>query len=245
MHRFAAALLALTVTQTEPSEPPAAPAPPPAQAAEPPSAAPPPPATPEPRSPAVEPGAIHAPPPPAPTAPERPPARSAPAPIPPPPPRAAPVAPPPPPAPAPSPAPPGAPRPPPPPAPAAALVPRDQALAAALEFLDALLRGDASALAAASANRFSFDGGVAEGRETQTRRWREVFAARRSTGEALRDLVVLDAGEARRQLGEPPARVAELLQPDAWVAVADLSGRPVVLFLVRQGNRFAVAGMHD
>jgi hypothetical protein len=30
-----------------------------------------------------------------------------------------------------------------------------------------------------------------------------------------------------------------------WIAVADVSGRPVVLFLLREGDRFVVAGMSD
>jgi hypothetical protein len=47
------------------------------------------------------------------------------------------------------------------------------------------------------------------------------------------------------QLGPPPPRIAALLKPGAWVAVADLSGRPVVLVLTREGDRFTVAGMHD
>jgi hypothetical protein len=122
---------------------------------------------------------------------------------------------------------------------------RDQALAAALGFVDALLRGDAAALSAASAPLFSFDGELAEGRDLQTRRWREIFASRRAAGEALRDLIVMPGAEAAGQLGAPPPRVAPLLRPDGWVAVADLSGRPVVLFLTRLGNRFTVAGMHD
>ncbi len=118
-------------------------------------------------------------------------------------------------------------------------------LAAALGFVDALLRGDAAALSAASAPRFSFDGEVAEGRELQARRWREIFATRNASGEALRDLVLLRAGEAAAQLGAPPPRVAGLLQPGGWIAVADISSRPVVLFLTPQGGRFAVEGMHD
>lgn len=122
---------------------------------------------------------------------------------------------------------------------------RDQALAAALGFVDALLRGDAAALSAASAPRFSFDGEPAEGRDLQTRRWREIFASRRASGETLRDLIVMPGAEGAAQLGPPPPRVAALLHPEAWVAVADLSGRPVVLFLTPLGDRFTVAGMHD
>jgi hypothetical protein len=122
---------------------------------------------------------------------------------------------------------------------------RDQVLATALDFVDALLRGDAAALAEAAAPRFSFDGELREGRDTLTRRWREIFASRGASGETLQDLVVLPGSDAAAQLGPPPARVAGLLVPDGWVAVANVSGRPVVLFLVRQGNRFAVAGMHD
>lgn len=122
---------------------------------------------------------------------------------------------------------------------------REQLLRTALGFLDALLRGDAAALAAASSARFSFDGDLVEGRDAQATRWRELFASRGSGGGALRDLVLLSAADAQAQLGAPPARVAGLLRPATWVAVADVSGRPVILFLLREGDRIAVAGMHD
>lgn len=123
---------------------------------------------------------------------------------------------------------------------------RDRLLGAALGFLDALLRGDASDLAAASSLRFSFDGTFVEGRDAQARRWREILAARGQVAEQkLRDLVLLTDEEAIAQLGQPPARLAPLVRPGTWVAVADVSGRPVVLFLVEEGNRVAVAGMHD
>lgn len=132
------------------------------------------------------------------------------------------------------------------PAPATPLPERDQVLEAALGFVEALLRGDAPALSAASTPRFSFDGAVVEGREAQARRWRELFAARGASGrDVLRDLVLLTGPEALAQLGEAPPRVAALLRPGAWVAVADVTGRPLVLFLSGDGGRFAVAGMHD
>ena len=118
-------------------------------------------------------------------------------------------------------------------------------LRAALTFVDALLHADATALAAASGERFSFDGALTVGRENQVRRWREIFAARAAGDAVLRDLVLLDAEEALAQLGAPPTRIAPLVKPGAWVAVADVSGRPVVLVLVREGGRFTVAGMHD
>jgi hypothetical protein len=112
--------------------------------------------------------------------------------------------------------------------------------------VEALLRGDASALAAASTPRFSFDGGTVDGRDGQARRWRELFASRGArTGEVLRDLVLLSPTEAVAQLGPPPPRLAPLAREGSWIAVADLSGRPVILFLARDGARFAVAGMSD
>jgi hypothetical protein len=122
---------------------------------------------------------------------------------------------------------------------------RERVLRTALSFVDALVRGDATALVSSSATRFSFDGEVADGRDAQLRRWREIFAGRDASAAVLRDLVLLDATEAVAQLGPPPPRIAALLKPGAWVAVADLSGRPVVLVLTREGDRFSVAGMHD
>jgi hypothetical protein len=55
---------------------------------------------------------------------------------------------------------------------------------------------------------------------------------------------VLPAAEAVARLGPPPARVAPLATR-GWVAIAEVSGRPVVLFLVREGGRMSVTGMHD
>lgn len=205
MHRIAAALIALAVTQQEPAAPPAPAAPAAASPAEaPPPAAPPPP-------PAGAAAASPAPPPPA--------AR----------------------APAPAPAlPSGAREPRPPPE------SRDLLLRAALEFTDALIRGDAVAIVAASAPRFSFDGALVEGREPQIRRWREILAARQPPiPETLRDLVLLTSEEALAQLGPPPARLAAWTRPGAWLAFADVSGRPVLLLLAPEGGRWAVAGMSD
>jgi hypothetical protein len=55
---------------------------------------------------------------------------------------------------------------------------------------------------------------------------------------------VLTAADAVSRLGPPPPRVAPLASR-GWVAVANVSGRPVVLFLAREGTRMAVVGMHD
>lgn len=123
---------------------------------------------------------------------------------------------------------------------------RDLLLRAALAFADALVRGDAVALADASASRFSFDGGSVDGREAQIRRWREILATRRARSpDVLRDLVLLTAEEATAQLGPPPPRIEGWARPGAWLAVADVSGRPVVLLLAPDGGRWAVAGMSD
>jgi hypothetical protein len=112
--------------------------------------------------------------------------------------------------------------------------------------VDALLRGDASDLASASAQRFSFDGTLVDGRDAQARRWREILASRVQVAEqTLRDLALLTEEEAVAQLGAPPPRLAPLVRPGVWIAVADVSGRPVVLFLLREGDRFVVAGMSD
>jgi hypothetical protein len=55
---------------------------------------------------------------------------------------------------------------------------------------------------------------------------------------------VLTAAEAVAQLGSPPQRLAGLVKPGAWIAVADLSGRPVILVVLREGDRYSIAGMH-
>jgi hypothetical protein len=122
---------------------------------------------------------------------------------------------------------------------------RAQVARAALAFLDALLAGNADALATASTERFSFDGDVRTGKDELRRAWRGFLAARdASKPGALLDLELLPSAEAISRLGSPPARLAPLAGArGSWVAVANVSRRPVVLFLVRDGNRWAVAGI--
>jgi ketosteroid isomerase-like protein len=139
------------------------------------------------------------------------------------------------------PAPAGAPR----PAGAAPEPDRAQVARAALRFLDALAASDAEALAAASADRFSFDGQVETGRDAVLRTWRRLLAGRDGPRPALLDLDLRPAADALAAYGPAPARVAPLAGPGRWVAVANLSGRSVVLFLARTGAGWTVAGMHD
>jgi hypothetical protein len=120
-----------------------------------------------------------------------------------------------------------------------------QVARAALAFLDALLAGDAARLAAAASERFSFDGEVRTGREQVQRAWRELLAGRAPADRgALLDLELLPAVEAVARLGPPPARLAPLATArGSWVAIANVSRRPVVLFLAHEGSHWAVAGM--
>lgn len=139
------------------------------------------------------------------------------------------------------------------PAPAAAAVKvapgaepeRTQVARVALAFLDALVAGDPAVLAAASSERFSFDGDVRAGREEVRRSWRALLAGRDPAARAaLLDLEVLPAAEAVTRLGAPPPRLAPLAAvKGAWVAIANVSRRPVVLFLAREGGRITVTGM--
>jgi hypothetical protein len=123
---------------------------------------------------------------------------------------------------------------------------REQAARTALAFLDALLSGNAPALTATAGERFSFDGDVRTGPDAIRHAWREALAARRASGpDRLDDLELLTPPEALLRLGPPPARIAPLTQRGGWVAIANVSGRPVVLFLAREGVRMVVTGMHD
>jgi hypothetical protein len=122
---------------------------------------------------------------------------------------------------------------------------RTQVARAALAFLDGLVAGDAARLAAASTERFSFDGEVRTGKEEIRRAWRSALDGR-DAGQraALLDLELLPAAEAISRMGPPPPRLASLVgAKGTWVAIANVSRRPVVLFLARDGNRWAVAGM--
>jgi hypothetical protein len=116
---------------------------------------------------------------------------------------------------------------------------------AARAFLAALAARDAEALAAASAERFSFDGDVQAGRDAVRRTWRTILAGREDAPAPIGALEVLPAAAAVARLGKPPARIAPLARPGVLVAVADVGGRAVVLFLAREGGRMAVVGMHD
>ena len=121
---------------------------------------------------------------------------------------------------------------------------RAQVARTALAFLDALLARDAAALAAASGERFSFDGEVRAGRAEILGRWRALLAPRgEDPRPVLLDLELLPAADAVARLGAPPARIAPLAARGAWVGIANVSGRPVVIFLSRAGARWAVTGI--
>jgi hypothetical protein len=122
---------------------------------------------------------------------------------------------------------------------------RTQVARAALRFLDALVAGDADALAAACAERFSFDGQVETTREAVLRTWRTHLQRRSGEPAALLDLDLRPSPDAVAHHGPPPARVAALARPGSWVAVANVSGRAVVLFLARSAGGWTVAGIHD
>jgi hypothetical protein len=120
----------------------------------------------------------------------------------------------------------------------------EEASRVARAFLDALARADANGLAAAAGEKFSFDGEVQSGREAIRRRWRALLSDRPSSPPPrLGDLQVLTVAEAVQRHGSPPPRLAPLLRPGVLVAIADVGGRTVVLFVAREGGRTAVLGM--
>jgi hypothetical protein len=122
---------------------------------------------------------------------------------------------------------------------------RAEAEKVAGRFLEALVARDADALAAGSAERFSFDGDTRTGRDAIRGAWRAILAGRDGQPPPLGNVEVLPAADAVARLGKPPVRVASLARPGVLVALADVGGRPVVLFLAREGGRMAVLGMHD
>jgi hypothetical protein len=122
---------------------------------------------------------------------------------------------------------------------------RAEAERAARAFLAALARGDAEALTAAGAEKFSFDGEAQSGRDAVRRTWRSILAGRPGPAPAVGAIEILAAAEATARYGAPPARVAALARPGVHVAVGDVGGRSVVLFVAREGGRMAVLGMHD
>jgi hypothetical protein len=81
-----------------------------------------------------------------------------------------------------------------------------------------------------------------KGAEAVRARWAELL----SGGETLPvlDLAVAPAAEAQARLGRPPRRLAPLLGPGTWVAVANVAGRAIVVVLARQGGVWAATGVH-
>ncbi len=111
-------------------------------------------------------------------------------------------------------------------------------------FLDALARRDAEALAAAAGDRFSFDGDVQSGREAIRRRWRTILFDRApAPAPRVGEVQVVPVAEAVAKHGRPPPRLAALARPGVLVAIADVGGRTVVLFVAREAGRIAVLGM--
>jgi hypothetical protein len=119
----------------------------------------------------------------------------------------------------------------------------EEAERAARAFLDALVRGDAEALTAAASDRFSFDGEVQSGREAIRRRWRTLLSDRAGAAARVGAIQVVPVAEAVARHGKPPARLAGLARPGVLVAIADVGGRTVVLFVAREAGRTAVLGM--
>jgi len=120
---------------------------------------------------------------------------------------------------------------------------RVQAAAAARRFLEALVSHRAADVAALCANSFSFDGRSVSGLDAIRSRFSEILAARDGAGDALLDLAVLPAAEAVARLGKPPKRIAGLVGAGTWIAVADVSGRPVVVVFARQGGGFVATAL--
>ncbi len=58
-------------------------------------------------------------------------------------------------------------------------------------------------------------------------------------------LEVLQATDAAARFGKPPARIAPLVRQGVMIAIGDVGGRTVVLFMARERGRMAVLGMHD
>jgi len=116
---------------------------------------------------------------------------------------------------------------------------------AARAFLEALRRSDLEALVAASPGRFDFDGEAQSGADAIRRTWRAILASRDAPAPPIVAVEVLTAADAIARHGKPPQRIGGLVRPGVWVAIADLGGRPVVLFLAKDGARHTVLGLHD
>jgi len=119
------------------------------------------------------------------------------------------------------------------------------ATAVAERFLAALAGRRRAELAALCAPTFSFDGRPARSAEEVRRRWEEALAHRTSAPERVEGLEVVPTAEALNRLGKPPRRLEAVMAAASQVALARVGGRPVGLFLVRQGGGWLVAGMTD
>jgi hypothetical protein len=122
---------------------------------------------------------------------------------------------------------------------------RREAARVALRFLGALLAGRSAEVASLCATTFSFDGRPVTGAEKVRARWGEILARRQGPPPALNDLELLTPAEAAARLGKPPRRLASLAGPGSYLALANLSGRPTLVFLGRQGGAWVATGLHD
>ena len=122
---------------------------------------------------------------------------------------------------------------------------RREAARLALRFLGALLASRSAEVASLCATTFSFDGRAVTGAEKVRARWGEILARRQGPPAALNDLELLTPAEASARLGKPPRRLASLVGPGSYVALANLSGRPTLVFLGRQGGAWVATGLHD
>jgi hypothetical protein len=87
---------------------------------------------------------------------------------------------------------------------------------------------------------------VLSGREVIRRTWRDLLIGRpEGPPPAVGAVELLEAEDAAARFGKPPARLAPLVRRGVTVAIADVGGRTVVLFVAREGSRMAVLGMHD
>jgi hypothetical protein len=122
---------------------------------------------------------------------------------------------------------------------------RREAARVALRFLGALVANRSAEVASLCATTFSFDGRPVTGAEKVRARWGEILARRQGPPPALNDLELLTPAEAAARLGKPPRRLASLAGPGSYLALANLSGRPTLVFLGRQGGAWVATGLHD
>jgi hypothetical protein len=125
-----------------------------------------------------------------------------------------------------------------------------EAALVAHRFLSCLLKKDWEAMFLLAAFPFWLESKTFSSPQTLREAWEKQLSQRRLDGYEIRGIEVLTLEQMKERFGPPPERLGKLLsgRHSHWFAVANLSGRAVVLLLQppsRHNPAFKVVAFHD